>query len=928
MIAKNSLLFLFLILLLNQTVTSIYSDQAGVKDWQIKTVGVPKQMFNYQNDKIILSEKNIIGRVNNTNGDLIWRRTDFQYGTVKNVLIENDILCIQNEENNREYIVLVNLDSGDILFNYKIPFNNNVNDITIHIDDEVMLLLINNRFLFNVKIGFHKLNWKFNIEDNESKLLDMIKHNDIIYLVSQSNEQIDYLKLNKDDGKVISNEIIIKQQGSENIKYKLSSINNSIYFIWNNKEEINVQLLNQNQLLNTINIDNDVIANNIFVENDQIYVLFNENTIIYHLNINSETKLNLINKFELNNNNKDSQVIYFNNSVSLVSFDKESIYLSKAKDVVKIAIDEISKYEEFGRLISLYAYNSNNDVELVLVREDGSINSVIYKNDKLYTQWNRNEGLSYIKSSKILSLPEKHLFTIEDGNELSHNKIMNSDNNNVIINFINRWYVTVMNIITYFSNNNNNNNDKKDVIVMDKLGINKLIITVNEFNKMYAIESKNGQIKWTKFIRNQSIVKLYILRESSIKLPPIIGIVAEHIKDGNRILTLYRINGFTGSIINNEVIFNEKDNVEFELNLLPAMEPTHLCNYLSIVNINSNNIRLIPNNNDNDISDIYYSYYHNKNSVSGYSIDYSNNKKIEKNYKLEFKDQVIVQVLHNELSINKMSSMGRILSDRRVMYKYLNNNLLIIITKNINKDNNSFIYLIDSITGKQLYQVEHKNVYNNQIQLLLFENQFVYHYFNIENKNFNFNVIELFTSHLPDVKHVNNDTISSFDINSPYVASNSYVFPHNITSLSITNTLNGITDKELIASIEPNNHIVSISLDELNALRVIKKEENQFNTMLYQPIIRMNEKKVISYGLDISGIKKTLSVASNFESTTLLFSYGLDLFFSAYSPNMQFDLLKEDFSKVSLLATILLLSVAIFFTSPMVRNKKLNDVWY
>jgi hypothetical protein len=64
------------------------------------------------------------------------------------------------------------------------------------------------------------------------------------------------------------------------------------------------------------------------------------------------------------------------------------------------------------------------------------------------------------------------------------------------------------------------------------------------------------------------------------------------------------------------------------------------------------------------------------------------------------------------------------------------------------------------------------------------------------------------------------------------------------------------------------------------------------------------------------------------ESTSLVFVYGLDLFFTRIAPSGTFDVLSENFNKVQLVLTVVGLVVAIMVTKPMVHRKRLRERWY
>jgi hypothetical protein len=63
------------------------------------------------------------------------------------------------------------------------------------------------------------------------------------------------------------------------------------------------------------------------------------------------------------------------------------------------------------------------------------------------------------------------------------------------------------------------------------------------------------------------------------------------------------------------------------------------------------------------------------------------------------------------------------------------------------------------------------------------------------------------------------------------------------------------------------------------------------------------------------------------ESTSLIYAYGLDAYYTRDSPSRQFDVLSEDFSKSQLLLTIVALVVGILVAGPIVRRKQVNALW-
>jgi hypothetical protein len=78
----------------------------------------------------------------------------------------------------------------------------------------------------------------------------------------------------------------------------------------------------------------------------------------------------------------------------------------------------------------------------------------------------------------------------------------------------------------------------------------------------------------------------------------------------------------------------------------------------------------------------------------------------------------------------------------------------------------------------------------------------------------------------------------------------------------------------------------------------------------------------------VTNVKRIVTAPSLLESTSLVFTYGLDLFSTRVSPSGTFDVLSENFNKVQLVLTIVALALAIVVTKPMVQRKRLRERWY
>jgi hypothetical protein len=78
----------------------------------------------------------------------------------------------------------------------------------------------------------------------------------------------------------------------------------------------------------------------------------------------------------------------------------------------------------------------------------------------------------------------------------------------------------------------------------------------------------------------------------------------------------------------------------------------------------------------------------------------------------------------------------------------------------------------------------------------------------------------------------------------------------------------------------------------------------------------------------VAHVERIVTAPALLESTSLVFAYGLDLFFTRVAPSNTFDVLSENFNKLQLVLTVSGLAVAIMVTKPMVGRKLLREKWY
>jgi len=83
----------------------------------------------------------------------------------------------------------------------------------------------------------------------------------------------------------------------------------------------------------------------------------------------------------------------------------------------------------------------------------------------------------------------------------------------------------------------------------------------------------------------------------------------------------------------------------------------------------------------------------------------------------------------------------------------------------------------------------------------------------------------------------------------------------------------------------------------------------------------------LSYNQTISNIRGIQASDALLESTSLVFVYGLDVFFTRVMPSRTFDMLGEDFNYPFLVATVSIVAALLLTSQSFASRKMLNSAW-
>ncbi|KAI2604751.1 DUF1620-domain-containing protein [Hypoxylon fragiforme] len=296
-----------------------------------------------------------------------------------------------------------------------------------------------------------------------------------------------------------------------------------------------------------------------------------------------------------------------------------------------------------------------------------------------------------------------------------------------------------------------------------------------------------------------------------------------------------------------------------------------------------------------------------------------------------------------------IASIGRVLGDRTVKYKYLNANTLVVAT--IDEQVNFLsVYLLDTVSGQVLASSTYEGVDPTKgITCAMAENWYVCSFFGQYKlrdpqsqslKGYQVVVTDLYESEIANDRGPLGDSAnySSLDpINfptSPYLPateSKTYILSSPITSLAVTKTRQGITSRQLLAYMPDLHSIVGIPRFILEPRRPVGRDptpaEVEEGLTKYVPAIEIDPRMLITHLRDVLGVKEILTTPAVLESTSLVLAYGVDVFGTRVAPSQAFDVLGKGFNKLALVGTVGALVVGVAVLRPMIRKKQIDARW-
>eukprot|EP01018_Ginkgo_biloba_P002301 Gb_00506 [translate_table: standard] len=513
------------------------------------------------------------------------------------------------------------------------------------------------------------------------------------------------------------------------------------------------------------------------------------------------------------------------------------------------------------------------------------------------------------------------------------------------------------------------NNAEKTKMTRDHNGFRKLLIVLTKAGKLLALHSGDGRIIWSLLLpafrkselcQVPSVLKVFpwqVPHHHALDENPAVLITGKCGMGPDAVGILSLVDSHTGK----ELGFFSLSYPISQVIPLPMTDSTEQRLHLLI----DNNARahLFPRTGEaltiflNQMSNIYlYFVDSEKGSIRGYGINGLDKSDTEsKDYCFHTRelwsvifpsDKEKIVATATKKSDEVVHTQAKVLTDQEVLYKYVSKNVLFVATVapkaagaigSVTPDEAWLVaYLIDTVTGRILHRVTHQGM-QGPVHAVFSENWVVYHYFNLRAHRYEMSVIEIYDHSRADTKNIFELMLGRHNLTAPIssyshvdveVKSQSYFFSQSVKTIAVTSTAKGITSKQLLIG-TICDQVLALDKRFFDPRRSINPTpaEREDGILPLTDAIPVFPQSYITHSLQVEGLRGIMTVPASLESTSLVFIYGVDLFYTRTAPSRTYDSLTEEFSYALLLITIFALVAAIVVTWILSEQKELKEKW-
>ncbi|XP_058785171.1 uncharacterized protein LOC131660060 [Vicia villosa] len=974
-------LTLLLFLSLTNLASSIYEDQVGLMDWHQQYIGKVKHaVFHTQKTGrkrvLVSTEENVVASLDLRHGEIFWRH----------VLGTNDVVDGIDIALGKYVITLSsggsilrawNLPDGQMVWESSLQGSKESKSIlnipkNLKADKDDLILVYGKGYLHAISGIDGEILWRKDFAGESIEVNHIIQSTEVIYVAGFVGSSKFYVyELNAKNGELLKNNHITLPFGTSG---ESLSVPGDKFLVL---DDVRSKIVTINFNNGDINYNQKPISDLVKDLSGQAVILPSRLPGLFALKINSHVLfIKMTNEGELVLVDKIDNAAAFSNALSIsenqhvfafVQYEDNKIHLS-VKDVNDwngdLLKEDLVVDHQRGNIEKIFINNyvrtdRSHGFRALMVMEDHSL--LLVQQGEIV--WSREDGLASVVDVTTSELPvekdgvsvakvEQNLFEWLKGHvlKLKGTLMIASPEDKVAIQKLRL------------------RSSEKSKMTRDHNGFRKLLIVLTRAGKVFALHTGDGHVVWS--------TALHTLRKSEECEHPVglniyqWQVPHHHALDENPSILVV---GRCGSSLTAPTVLSFLDaytGKELDsLNLahtvarvipLPYTDSTEQRLHL-IIDVNKH-AYLYPRTPEaieilkREFSNVYwYSVEVDNGVIRGHALKSNCIHEVVDEYCFVFRDlwsivfpseseKIIATVTRKSNEV--VHTQAKVMTDHDVLYKYISKNILFVanaapkasgeIGTATPEEASLVIYIIDTVTGRILHRMTHHGC-QGPVHAVFSENWVVYHYFNLRAHRHEMSVIEVYDQSRADNKDIWKFVLGKHNLTSPISSyyrpeisakSQSYFFTHSVKAIEVTSTAKGITSKQLLIG-TIGDQVLALDKRFLDPRRTLnpsqaEKEEGIIPLTDSLPIISQS---YITHSLKVEGLRGIVTVPAKLESTSLVFAYGVDLFFTQIAPSRTYDSLTEDFSYALLLLTIVALVAALFVTWVLSERKDLQEKW-
>ncbi|KAJ1396408.1 WD40/YVTN repeat-like-containing domain superfamily [Sesbania bispinosa] len=974
--------FLIFILFLSSTnlSSSLYEDQVGLMDWHHQYIGKVKHaMFHTQKTGrkrvLVSTEENVVASLDLRHGEIFWRHVLGTNDAVDGLDIALGKYVITLSSNG-SILRAWNLPDGQMVWESSLQGSKPSKSIlnipkNLKADKDDLILVFGKGCLHAVSGIDGEVLWRKDFAGESIEISHIIQSPDVIYVAGFVGSSKFYVYgLSAKNGELLKNNHAALPCGTFG---ELSSVSGDKFVVL---DDVRSKIITINIKNGEISYNQKHISDLIKDSSGQAVILPSRLPGLFALNINSHVLLiKVTDEDELVVVDKINNAAAVSDALSISEDQHAFAFVQNEDNKIRLAVKDVNDWNgdllkenividhQRGNIDKIFINNyvrtdRSYGFRALMVMEDHSL--LLVQQGEIV--WSREDGLASVVDVTTSELPvekegvsvakvEQNLFEWLKGHMLKlKGTLMIASPEDVVA-------IQALRL----------RSSEKTKMTRDHNGFRKLLIVLTRAGKVFALHTGDGRVVWSTLLHTLrkseacehpvglNIYQWQVPHHHALDENPSILVVGRCGPSLTAPAVLSFIDAYTGKELNSL----SPAHTVAQVIPLPYTDSTEQRLHL-IIDVNQH-AYLYPRTPEaidilqREFSNVYwYSVEADNGVIRGHALK-SNCIHIVDEYCFIFRDlwsivfpseseKIIATVTRKTNEV--VHTQAKVMTDYDVMYKYISKNLLFVanvapkasgeIGTATPEEAWLVIYIIDTVTGRILHRMTHHGC-QGPVHAVFSENWVVYHYFNLRAHRYEMSVVEVYDQSRADNKDVWKFVLGKHNLTSPISSyyrpevitkSQSYFFTHSVKVIEVTSTAKGITSKQLLIG-TIGDQVLALDKRFLDPRRTLnpsqaEKEEGIIPLTDSLPIISQS---YITHSLKVEGLRGIVTVPAKLESTSLVFAYGVDLFFTQIAPSRTYDSLTEDFSYALLLLTIVALVAAIFVTWVLSERKDLQEKW-